>query len=131
MIEAGVASDLLMPGMIPYEDLMPLMQASSALLNPSLFEGWSTTVEEARAAGVPMILSDLAVHKEQAENQAIYFDRYCADSLAECLANFVSVPPLARQSMREAANKNAAIRVRQFATDFIELVKMTKQVSSS
>ena len=38
------------------------MASCRALINPSLFEGWSTTVEEAKALGVPMVLSDLAVH---------------------------------------------------------------------
>ena len=46
------------------------MCASVALLNPSHFEGWSTTVEEARALGVPMLLSDLDVHLEQAQGIA-------------------------------------------------------------
>ena len=76
--EAGLEQRFLMPGMIPDEDLMPLMQASTALLNPSLFKGWSTTVEEARAAGVPMLLSDLEVHREQAGDEATFFGRYSA-----------------------------------------------------
>jgi glycosyltransferase involved in cell wall biosynthesis len=46
------------------------MRASTALINPSLFEGWSTTVEEAKSTGTPMILSDLGVHREQAEGMA-------------------------------------------------------------
>ncbi len=43
------------------------MLCSTALINPSQFEGWSTTVEEAKSLGVKMLLSDLEVHKEQAK----------------------------------------------------------------
>jgi glycosyltransferase involved in cell wall biosynthesis len=119
--DAGLEADFLMPGMIPYDDLMPLMQASTALLNPSLFEGWSTTVEEARAAGVPMILSDLAVHREQAGDQATYFDRYSAEALAQTLSGFVPLSPDGRRRLRDAARVQANERVNRFAHDFVEL----------
>ena len=119
--EAGLTAEFLMPGMLPYDDLMPLMQASIALLNPSLFEGWSTTVEEARAAGVPMILSDLAVHREQAGNQATYFDRYSAEALARSLSDFVRFSPNQRQAMRDAARVEASKRVNRFASEFVEV----------
>lgn len=119
--EAGLAAEFLMPGMVPYDDLMPLMQASTALLNPSLFEGWSTTVEEARAAGVPMILSDLAVHREQAGDQATYFDRHSAEALAQTLSDFVPLSVDKRRALRDAARVQANERVNRFANEFVEL----------
>ena len=119
--EAGLATEFLMPGMVPYDDLMPLMQASTAFLNPSLFEGWSTTVEEARAAGVPMVLSDLAVHREQAGDQAAYFDRHSAKALAKCLSDFVPLSPDKRRALRDTARVQANERVSRFANEFVEL----------
>jgi glycosyltransferase involved in cell wall biosynthesis len=121
--EAGLEESFLMPGMIPYEDLMPLMQASTALLNPSLFEGWSTTVEEARAAGVPMVLSDLEVHREQAGDKATFFDRYSAESLAQSLSGFTYLSLDKRRSLRDAARLQANERVKCFAIEFVDLVK--------
>ena len=50
------------------------MRGAVAIVNPSLSEGWSTNVEEARALGVPMVLSDIAVHREQAGDRAVFFD---------------------------------------------------------
>lgn len=52
-------------GMVPLDHVYALLRASMALINPSECEGWSTTVEEAKAFGVPMILSDIDVHREQ------------------------------------------------------------------
>ncbi|MCP1732614.1 hypothetical protein ABIF38_005075 [Bradyrhizobium japonicum] len=60
-------------GVIPLSHVYALLRASTALLNPSRFEGWSTTVEEAKSFGVPMVLSDIAVHREQTEGSARYF----------------------------------------------------------
>jgi glycosyltransferase involved in cell wall biosynthesis len=64
--------NLIYLGVVPYTDLLGLMCSSIAVINPSLFEGWSTTVEEAKALGVPLILSDIKVHREQAPS-ALFF----------------------------------------------------------
>ncbi|MCS3451029.1 MULTISPECIES: glycosyltransferase family 4 protein [Bradyrhizobium] len=60
-------------GVIPLPHVYALLRASTALINPSRFEGWSTTVEEAKSFGVPMILSDIDVHREQTAGSARYF----------------------------------------------------------
>lgn len=52
-------------GKIPYVDVNLLSQKCLAIINPSLFEGWSTTVEEAKTMGKKIILSNIAVHLEQ------------------------------------------------------------------
>lgn len=72
-------------GMIPLSHVYALLRACTALINPSRFEGWSTTVEEAKAFGVPMILSDLEVHREQTAGVAKYFDTDSPQMLADHL----------------------------------------------
>ena len=72
--ELGLASQFRFLGLIPRADVYALMRGAVAIVNPSLSEGWSTNVEEARALGVPMVLSDIAVHREQAGDRAVFFD---------------------------------------------------------
>ena len=83
--EAGLATNLLFLGLVPYPHIAPLMHHAIALVNPSLFEGWSTTVEEAKALGVPRILSSLAVHVEQCGIDADYFPPDDPEALAALL----------------------------------------------
>jgi glycosyltransferase involved in cell wall biosynthesis len=52
-------------GFISREDQIQLYRAASFLLQPSLFEGWSTSIEDAKAVGLPVIASDFSVHLEQ------------------------------------------------------------------
>ncbi|UZD42473.1 glycosyltransferase [Selenomonas sputigena] len=59
-------------GMIPYADVQALAEASLGYINPSFFEGWSTTVEEAKYRGKPILLSDLKVHREQAPAKGVF-----------------------------------------------------------
>lgn len=130
VLEAGLSDQLLMPGLVPYDDLRSLMQGSCAVLNPSLFEGWSTAVEEAKSAGVPLILSDLPVHKEQAGEHAIYFDRSSAVSLADALGNFEYLSQERRAELMKAAEITACLRVKQFAEDFFGLVMVAAASNS-
>jgi glycosyltransferase involved in cell wall biosynthesis len=99
-------------GLIPIDDVFGLMELSVGVINPSLFEGWSTTVEEAKAVGVPMVLSKLAVHVEQAGNAAIYFSPHSVEQAAEALqqqwgAAFQSVSERRAQSAEGAVRRSA------------------------
>jgi glycosyltransferase involved in cell wall biosynthesis len=72
-------------GSVDYRLVQALVQCANALVNPSRFEGWSTTVEEAKTVGTPLILSDLNVHREQAPN-ATFFRPDDAVALADAIA---------------------------------------------
>jgi len=61
-------------GLIPFIDVLSLIYHSLAVLNPSYFEGWSSTVEQAKAYNKRIILSKIKVHKEQNPKYAYYFE---------------------------------------------------------
>ncbi|MES2883672.1 MAG: glycosyltransferase family 1 protein [Pseudomonadota bacterium] len=84
--ERGLDEQFQFLGMVPRSDIPLLMQAAVAVINPSLFEGWSTVVEEAKSLGVALVLSDLAVHREQAPARARFFDPHDATTLVDALA---------------------------------------------
>lgn len=107
-----------MLGLLPLDHVHALMRVCTALINPSLFEGWSTTVEEAKSMGTPMILSDLAVHREQAEGQADFFDPNSAECLAEIFRSFIPLSRRERDSRSQAASVQAYQRVEEFADCF-------------
>lgn len=68
----GVLDDFRVLGVIPRGDLLGLMRNAVAVLNPSRFEGWNTSIEEAKTLGVRVIASDIPVHREQAPPGALY-----------------------------------------------------------
>lgn len=117
-----ISSQFRLLGMVARSHLMPLMCASDAVLNPSLSEGWSTTVEEARSLGVPLVLSDLAVHREQAGTDAVYFNRHDPASLADALQHFMLPSAAQRRDRTRVAQADASARVAQFGADFEAVV---------
>ena len=62
-------------GNITYNDVVNLIIHSKGLINPSNYEGWSTSVEEAKLYDVPIILSDIDTHKEQIKNQNYFLKK--------------------------------------------------------
>lgn len=120
--ELGVKENLRILGLIPYEDVQGLMIGCDALINPSRFEGWSTTVEEAKALGVSMILSSIRVHREQAGEHAQYFDVHDAGQLSSILISYIERSMADKVHRANAAVEQANIRMREFATAFADMV---------
>lgn len=83
--QSGVLENFIVLGIVPYADLIGLIMNSLSLINPSFFEGWSTTVEEAKSLDLSIILSDIPVHREQNPAKGIFFNPKDARSLANIM----------------------------------------------
>lgn len=82
-------------GFIDRLDQLCLMKNARAIIQPSLFEGWSTVVEDAKAMNQFIILSDLPVHEEQADANCVFFERNSEEELATLIRQFaLSEPPI-------------------------------------
>lgn len=90
--ELGVLNDFRPLGLVPANDLVALMLHASAIINPSYFEGWSTSVEEAKSLGKRIVVSDIAVHREQNPSRARYFSPDDAVALAVALWDIWNEP---------------------------------------
>jgi glycosyltransferase involved in cell wall biosynthesis len=69
-------------GFIDRSDQLALMYHSRAIIQPSLFEGWSTVVEDTKAMNQFIILSDIPVHREQISENCNFFDPHSSEQLA-------------------------------------------------
>ena len=74
--------------LIPKGDQFLLMKYSKAILQPSLFEGWSTVIEDARSLQVPVIAANLNVNIEQLEEKGTYFEPHNVAQLVAILENY-------------------------------------------
>ena len=81
----NLSSYFKMTGNIPYSDVKLLQHFSMAVIQPSLFEGWNTAVEECKLLGKKIILSNIPVHLEQNPENVIFFDPHNENKLADIL----------------------------------------------
>jgi glycosyltransferase involved in cell wall biosynthesis len=125
VVERGLEKNFRYLGMVPLPHVYALLRAATALINPSRFEGWSTTVEEAKSFGVPMILSNIDVHREQTDGKASYFGINDPSSLADHLANLVQNP---ESALIRNLLPDVHARVASFASDFVGTVQRATQL---
>jgi len=102
-------------GLIDYADVFVLMKLSKVVINPSLFEGCGSTVEECKSVGKNLILSNIDVHKEQYP-QATFFDKYSSTSLQKVMANY-------QFDEQSEFTENLEYRTKLFAQTYINIVK--------
>jgi glycosyltransferase involved in cell wall biosynthesis len=130
--ELGIADQVHLLGSIPRGDQIQLIRRSLAVVQPSLFEGWSTIVEEARALGKPLFLSDLQVHKEQAPDFTTYFARSDASGLALALHNMLPLLKPGPNRLRENVARGAAQKlVADYGRTFCDIAREAFQIFSS
>lgn len=117
--ELGLSRAFRVLGVVPRSHVVALLRICKAFLNPSRCEGWSSGVEEAKLFGVPMLLSDLAVHREQAGSSAQYFPIDDSIALADLLAVAID-GPLGENSPRQLL-VDADERTRGYAKSFADI----------
>ena len=81
----GLSSQVYFLGLLDRETQIQIMRASAAVVQASLFEGWSALVEDARALGKRVFVSDIPVHREQEPADASTFDPERPEALADLL----------------------------------------------
>jgi glycosyltransferase involved in cell wall biosynthesis len=107
--ELGVGANVMELGAVPYHLLHHVYQACDLYVTPAYVETFAHPVVEAMAAGLPVVASDLPVHREVCGDAALYFPKFSPDLLAEAVCQLALSP--------EVAEKMSA-RGRQRSNDF-------------
>lgn len=105
-------------GFIKREEQLQLMNNAVAIIQPSLFEGWSTVVEDAKSMNKALIVSDIEVHREQlVDSSARFFVPLNVEDLAAKLELAISVHPLL--SLYE--NSDYQRNIKNFGSGFLRI----------
>ena len=67
------------------QEQVAILKRCRALLQPSLFEGWGTGVQEAKRFARPLLLSDLPIHREQGSERSFFFSPTDPIALADAI----------------------------------------------
>ena len=103
-------------GFIDRAEQLQLMNYAKAVIQPSLFEGWSTVVEDAKSMNQFVIASDIDVHREQLKNNCRFFSPNDEIALAKIISELHELPELIKQKIDYTVN------VKLFAESFMELL---------
>ena len=101
-------------GFLPKDEQMCLIKESIALIQPSKFEGWSTTIEDGISLGKRVIASNLGVNVEQLGNKGYFFNPENHLELTNKLLN------LAGENIQ--VDYGQEFRIKEFARNLIALL---------
>jgi glycosyltransferase involved in cell wall biosynthesis len=122
--QSNLSDQVHLLGLIPRLDQIQLMRRSIAVIQPSLFEGWSTVVEDGRCLGKRLILSDFPVHLEQNPQNCVFFDRHSPDALAALMMEWwQSLQPGPDLAQETIARENNRREVQTFGSRFLEIAR--------
>ncbi len=108
-----LAENIRFLGFLERKIQLQLMNHSKAIIQPSLFEGWSTVIEDAMAMNQNIIATNLDVNKEQLGDKGIYFEKLDFSSLAKILLGDLQLNFSFSYSKRKSL----------FAHNFLEILK--------
>jgi glycosyltransferase involved in cell wall biosynthesis len=95
--ELGVASNLVELDAVPYHLLHHVYRACDLYVTPAYVETFAHPLVEAMAVGLPVVASDLAVHREVCEDAALYFPAFSPDLLAETVSRVAQSPDVSQK----------------------------------
>ena len=123
-------SNIVFLGFIPPEQLPPVFAMSEILLLPSLRESWGAVVNEALAAGIPVMVSSVAGAADLVEHgkNGYIIDPHDIDRAEVLLRGYLADDGL-RQDMKGRAKITSARLSHEFAAELFARVIQGRSVS--
>lgn len=104
--DLGISKDVVFPGYVIGDELVPLFKSSEFFVMPSLYEGFGMTVLEAFATGTPAIISKVSSLPEIADDAAYFVDPLNVSEIADAMVKFATDENL-RNEYRQKGLKQA------------------------
>ena len=92
-------------GTIPYRSLHLLYRACHIYVTPAYAESFAHPLIESMSSGLPVVASDLPVHREICGDVGIYFSRFSPGALAERVLQIQESPELAEKLSRSGRRR--------------------------
>ncbi len=81
--QLGLSDDVMELGAVPYDLLHHVYAQCDIYVSPAYAETFAHPLVEAMATGLPVVASDLPVHREICRDAALYFPRFSCQSLTD------------------------------------------------
>ena len=95
--QLGMKEHVVELGAVPYRLLHHVYRACDIYVTPAYAESFAHPLVEAMAAGLPVVASDLAVHREICGPAALWFERFSSVELAERVAHLAAYSELKQE----------------------------------
>ena len=119
----GISNQVLELGAVPYHLLQHVIRACDIYVTPAYAETFAHPLVEAMACGLPVVASDLAVHREICENAAVYFPRFSPQLLADRVVQVEQSSALRKQLVECGSKRSREFSWRDHVDQIISLAQ--------
>jgi glycosyltransferase involved in cell wall biosynthesis len=121
--ELGVGANLVELGAIPYHLLHYVYGACDLYVTPAYVETFAHPLVEAMAAGLPVVASDLAVHREVCRDAALYFPAFSPDLLAEAVCQLARSREVFRKMSERGLQRSRDFSWKEHVSEIVALAE--------
>jgi glycosyltransferase involved in cell wall biosynthesis len=120
-LETAVRQRLLLPGYIADGDKAALISGATALLYPSLYEGFGFPVLEANACGTPVICSNASSLPEVAGDAALLVDPLDVPAITAAIARLLTNETLQEELIRKGFENVQRFNWHKMANELLDV----------
>jgi glycosyltransferase involved in cell wall biosynthesis len=120
--QLGIREEVVELGAVPYRLLHHVYGACDLYVTASYAETFAHPVVEAMASGLPVVASDLAVHREVCGDAAEYFPRFDGNELADRAAKVIGSDDLRSSKVESGRRRSCAFHWDQHVESILNLV---------
>jgi glycosyltransferase involved in cell wall biosynthesis len=121
--DLAVSAMVIELGAIPYRQLHQLYRQADIYVTPAYTETFAHPLVEAMASGLPVVASDLPVHREMCGDAAFYFPRFSPAELAGRIVEIVSSADVASRLSASGISRSSAFSWRKHTDELLSLAR--------
>jgi glycosyltransferase involved in cell wall biosynthesis len=121
--ELGISGNVIELDAVPYQLLHHVYRTADVYVSPAYAESFAHPLVEAMSSGLPVVASDLSVHKEVCGSAALYFERLSPEQLAEQVTEIALSRELAAQLSKAGVECAAKFSWEKHVECIVQLAK--------
>jgi glycosyltransferase involved in cell wall biosynthesis len=119
----GISNQVIELGAVPYHLLQHVIRACDIYVTPAYAETFAHPLVEAMACGLPVVASDLPVHREICGNAALYFPCFSPELLADRVVQIEQSSALRKQLVGYGSKRSGEFSWRDHVDQIISLAQ--------
>ena len=127
----GISESVTGLGSIAYEALHQVYRSCDIYVTPAYTETFAHPVVEAMACGLPVVASDIAVHREICGEAALYFERFSEHALAERVLQVAQSDHLREKLSESASRRSLAFSWQRHCAEIVALAQRLLGIARS
>jgi glycosyltransferase involved in cell wall biosynthesis len=129
--ELGISDEVVELGSIAYRSLHHLYKACDLYITAAYTETFAHPVVEAMASGLPIVASDIRVHREICGPAAMYFARFSAEELALRTSQVANSDSLRRELAGYGALRSQQFSWEKHLSEIVDLARKLAKIPAS